>query len=149
MPPLPAGASAPPVPGVDVAADPTALFFYKVTCPVCQLAAPKVQSFESAYPGRIVGIGQDAPEKLHDFARHYGLTFGSNTDTPPYPVSDAYGIRVVPTTFLVAHGTIEAVAESWDRDGLNDLSARLARLIGVEPVPISVAGDGLPPFRPG
>ena len=53
------GSSAPPIPGVDFDTGPLALFFYKVTCPVCQLAAPKVAEFQRAYPGRIVGVGQD------------------------------------------------------------------------------------------
>ena len=145
------GTPAPAIPGVPLGSDgPLALFFYKVTCPVCQLSAPKVQTFEVAYPGRIVGIGQDPPEKLGRFESEYGMTFRSVTDIPPYPVSNDYGIEVVPTMFVVdGLGTVAGVAESWDRLGLNDLSARLAELLGVAARPISVEGDGLPSFRPG
>jgi hypothetical protein len=38
---------------------------------------------------------------------------------------------------------------SWDRTGYNRASARLASLLGVEPVSVSDSSDGLPPFRPG
>jgi thiol-disulfide isomerase/thioredoxin len=148
--PLAPGTPAPPVPGVDFSKGPTALFFYKVTCPVCQMAAPKAETFERAYPGRIVGVGQDPDQKLTAFDRQFGMSFPHLTDSPPYELSNAYGIRVVPTTFLVDPGGIvlESV-ESWDRDSLNALSVRLAELTGAAFVPISEPGDGLPPFRPG
>jgi thiol-disulfide isomerase/thioredoxin len=150
MPPPTLGSPAPSVEGIDFSTGPTALFFYKVTCPVCQMAAPKVETFETAYPGRIAGIGQDPPAKLRDFERSYGLTFGSRSEPPPYPASQAYGIRVVPTIVLVgSDGTVEAVAESWDRDVVNGVSRRLAELLGAPFVPISQEGDGLPAFRPG
>ena len=127
-----------------------ALFFYKVTCPVCQMAAPKVQGFESAYPGRIVGIGQDPEEKLASFERGFGVTFPSVVDATPYDVSNAYGITVVPTTFLVDRdGTIVESVESWDREGLNAPSERLAGLSGAPYAEISDSTDGLPSFRPG
>jgi peroxiredoxin len=144
------GTAAPPVPGVDFSRGPLTVFFYKVTCPVCQMAAPKAQRFEGAYPGGIVGVGQDPEDKLTAFDGAFGMSFPHLSDSPPYELSDAYGIRVVPTTFLVGtDGTILGSVESWDRDGLNALSARLAELAGAPYVPISERGDGLPPFRPG
>jgi peroxiredoxin len=147
---LTAGTKAPSLPGVDFQAGPLALFFYKVTCPVCQMAAPRVQGFEQAYPGRIVGVGQDPEAKLAVFAGECGMGFPSLMDPPPYDVSNAYGIAVVPTTFLVDRdGTVLDAVESWDRDGLNRLSARLADVTGSPPTEISNPSDGLPPFRPG
>lgn len=147
---LEVGSKAPPVPGVDFAAGPTALFFYKVTCPVCQMAAPVAGKFERAYPGRIVGIGQDPEEKLRQFDRQYGLGFSSITDLPPYDVSNAYGVVSVPTLFLAGTGgTILESVPSWDREGYNVVSRRLANLLDADPVLISEPGDGLPPFRPG
>lgn len=148
--PLQPGSAAPPIPGVDFAAGPVALFFYKVTCPVCQLAGAPTSRFERAYPGRIHGIGQDPPEKLAEFERAYGLGFPSVADLPPYELSDEYGVRTVPTTFLVeTDGSIRDVVESWDREGLNRLSKELASLLGTEAATISEPADGLPPFRPG
>jgi peroxiredoxin len=148
--PLSPGSSAPAVPGIKFDQGPLILFFYKVTCPVCQLAAPPVQGFERGYPGRIRGIGQDPPAKLAAFSNEYGISFPVTADDPPYPVSTQYAVRVVPTAFLVdADGSILDVVESWDRDGLNRVSKRLAELTGAEYVAISTEGDGLPPFRPG
>lgn len=135
---------------MDFSDGPTALFFYKVTCPVCQMAAPKARALADAYPGRIFGIGQDPEERLGEFDREYGMDIPHLADLPPYEASNAYGIEVVPTVFLVDRdGVVLDTVESWDRDGYNRVSRRLAELTGSEYVEISAARDGLPPFRPG
>jgi thiol-disulfide isomerase/thioredoxin len=149
MAPLAPGSAAPDVPGLDLGAGPSALVFYKVTCPVCQMTAPKLQAFERAYPGRLVGIGQDPEEALERFGEEFDLDIAHEADPAPYPLSSAYGVRVVPTVFLVRDGRVLDVVESWDRDGLNELSARLAELTDSPYAEISKDGDGLPPFRPG
>ena len=147
---LAAGSQAPEIPGLDFASGPTVLFFYKVTCPVCQLAAPAVQTFETSYPGRILGVGQDPDERLSAFSQTYGIGFPSKADTPPYELSNAYGLRVVPTTFLIdTAGHVVEVVESWDRTGMNGVSRRLASLVGAEDRPLSDSGDRPPPFPPG
>jgi hypothetical protein len=121
-----------------------------VSCPVCHQSAPVAERFEQAYPGRISGVGQDPPERLRDFATEWGVTFPSVPEQPPYPVSNAYGIRVVPTLFLVApDGEILETVESWDREGYNAVSRRLSDLIGATFEVVSTPGDALPPFRPG
>ncbi|MFL5799619.1 MAG: TlpA family protein disulfide reductase [Actinomycetota bacterium] len=143
------GSPAPALPGVSLSDEPRALFFYKVTCPVCQMAAPVAERLERFHPGIPVGIGQDPPDRLGDFAEHHGWSFPQTPDPPPYEVSDAYGIRVVPTLVLVHDGAVADVVESWDRDGYNRVSSRLTELTGRPAAPISEEGDGLPPFRPG
>ena len=142
------GSQAPPVPGAPEG--PHALLFYKVTCPTCQMAAPAIQRFERAYPGRITGIGQDPSEKLAEFSATHDMSFPSASDLPPYDVSNAYEISHVPTVVVVdGKGIVADIVESWDRDGLNRASDRLADLVGAEPATISEPDDGLPEFRPG
>jgi thiol-disulfide isomerase/thioredoxin len=149
MKPLVPGSAAPPVPGVDFATGPKALWFYKVTCPVCQMAAPIAHSLDQAYPGRFTGIGQDPLERLQAFERDYGLGFASRPDLPPYELSNAYGIRVVPTLFLVGpEGTVVDLVESWDRDGYLRASTRLADMMEVPDAELGIPAH-LPPFRPG
>lgn len=137
------------MPGLDLANGTTALFFYKVTCPVCQMAAPIVEQLAAGFPDAVAGIGQDPEGKLDQFGAEYGWSFPSTPDEPPYSVSDAYGIRVVPTVVLVHDGEVADVVESWDRDGYNRVAAELAELTGGATAPISEEGDGLPSFRPG
>ncbi len=146
MEPIPPGSPAPPIHGVD---SPDVLFFYKVTCPTCQLAAPVAERFAAAVPGRFVGIGQDPREKLDQFAEELGTSFVTVPDEPPYDLSNAYGVRTVPTVFVLDAGTVVDVVESWDRDGWNRAARRAAELAGADPEEVSHPGDGLPPFRPG
>jgi peroxiredoxin len=148
MPPLKPGTEAPELPGVDRDGA-RVLFFYKVTCPTCQISAPVAERLHQQAGDRFVGIGQDPREKLDQFAQELGTTFATISDEPPYPLSDAYGIRVVPTVFVVDTGTIVDVVESWDRDGWNRAGAKAGQLLGATPEALSWDGDGLPPFRPG
>jgi peroxiredoxin len=119
------------------------LVFFKVTCPVCQLAAPKVQALADG-GARVVAIGEDPPEKLEKYAAKYGQRAPTVSEPAPYPVSEAYGLEAVPTVFLVGRdGVIADAVAGWDREGWN----RVAAAAGASRV--SDAGDGLPPFRPG
>jgi thiol-disulfide isomerase/thioredoxin len=144
------GDAAPLVPDVSFDEGPVALVFYKVTCPVCQMAAPKVDAMAGAYPGRVVGVGQDPADELQRFGREFGMDVPAVPDLPPYGVSNAYGIETVPTLVVIdSAGEVADAVVSWDRAGFNRASARLAELLGVEPAMVSDSSDGLPAFRPG
>jgi peroxiredoxin len=148
VPPLKPGAEAPDVPGVDREGA-RVLFFYKVTCPTCQISAPVAARFHEQLGERFVGIGQDPREKLDQFAEELGATFTAVSDQPPYPLSNAYGIRTVPTVFVLDDAKVVDVVESWDRDGWNRVAAKAGELVGASAEALSWEGDGLPPFRPG
>jgi thiol-disulfide isomerase/thioredoxin len=144
------GDEAPAIPGLAFEAGPTALVFYKVTCPVCQMAAPKVAILEDAYPGHVIGIGQDADDDLVAFDAEHGFGAPSIADVPPYAASNAFGIEAVPTLILVSpDGVVRDVVQSWDREGYNRIAAELSDLTGLPRVEASNVGDGLPAFRPG
>jgi peroxiredoxin len=150
MSPLTVGDLAPPVSGLTFADGPVGLFFYKVTCPTCQLAAPKMAAFERAFPGRVIGVGQDPQGKLDRFTREHAMGITSIEDPPPYALSDAYAIVSVPTLYLVdPDGRISESVGAWDRDGFNRVARRLAEGTGGDPVIISDPTDGLPDFKPG
>jgi hypothetical protein len=148
MRPLAPGEEAPPIPGADLGTGPRAVLFYKVTCPTCQLAGPVAERLARALPEGFVAIGQDPAERLDGFRDAFG-DFPATPDLDPYPVSDAYGVRTVPTIFVLRDGRVDDVVESWDREGWNRAAARLGELSGRGIGPLSQAGDGLPPFRPG
>lgn len=147
MEPLVPGREAPPVPDAPEGAH--AVVFYKVTCPTCRLAAPPMERLHRAAPDRVVAVVQDPPEAAEGFNEDLGTTLSPHPDTEPYDLSNAYGVRTVPTVFVVADGTVRDVVESWDREGWNRVARTLASLSGIEPVDVSEDGDGLPPFRPG
>jgi hypothetical protein len=143
------GSVAPAVEGVDVTG-PRALVFYKVTCSVTQMAGPPLARLGDAYPGAVVGVGQDPPQDLIAFATTYGWRFAQVSDLAPYTASDAYGIASAPTVVVVdEEGLVADVVESWDRDGANRASSTLAGLLNAEPAILSEPDDGLPAFKPG
>jgi thiol-disulfide isomerase/thioredoxin len=149
MEPLRPGSPAPPIDGADVTDGPRAVLFYKVTCPTCQLIAPVAERLHRSFPDRLVGVGQDPREKIEQFEQELGTSFPSVADQPPYEVSNAWGIRTVPTLFVVDDGEVADVVESWDRDGWNRVAGKLGVLSGIAAESLSWEGDGLPPFRPG
>jgi hypothetical protein len=143
------GSRAPAVDGVGVVG-PHALVFYKVTCSVTQMAGPPLARLGDAYPGTVVGVGQDPTRDLAAFAATYAWRFPQVPDLAPYPASNAYGIVSAPTVVVVdGEGLVADVVESWDRDGVNRASSTLAGLLHEEPVMLSEPDDGLPAFKPG
>ena len=150
MSPLEVGDAAPPLPGVDFGGGPVGVFFYKVTCPTCQLAAPVIGAFERAYPRRVMAVGQDPANDLTRFSSEYRMGVPSIEDAPPYPISDAYRVASVPTLYLVGDGgrLLEFVG-AWDRAGFNRVAHRIAELTGLEAADVSSPDDGLPDFKPG
>jgi len=143
------GASAPSVPGVADDAS-RVLVFFKVTCATTHLAAPAIERLGRAYPGRVFGVGQDDRLALDSFAATYGVSLPLIPDLEPYVASDAYGIESAPTAIAIgADGTVLDVAEAWDRDAWNRLSATFAVEAGATSAVVSEPGDGLPDFKPG
>src|SRR3954447_16167189 len=91
---------------------PVALAFFKVSCPVCQMALPFYERLHQAYRGKnvqVIGVSQDSAADTAAFARQYGITFPiALDDTKRYPASNAYGLTNVPTLFLISpDGEIE------------------------------------------
>jgi thiol-disulfide isomerase/thioredoxin len=149
MEPIRPGTVAPRVDGAEVSTGPRAVLFYKVTCPTCQLAAPVAERLHQSFPNHLVGVAQDPREKVEQFEQELRTSFPSVSDQSPYRVSNAWGIRTVPTLFVLSDGKVAEVVESWDRDGWNRAAAKLGALTGTPAESLSWEGDGLPPFRPG
>jgi hypothetical protein len=129
---------------------PHALVFFKVTCGTTQLATPAIERLAQAFPGKVIGVGQDPADALGRFAHEFGLSLPLVPDLEPYEASDAYGIASAPTAVAVdSEGRVLDVAESWDRDAWNRLAAALAGEMEMPAPSVSDPGDGLPEFKPG
>jgi len=143
------GSQAPAVAGA-TREGPHVLVFFKVTCGTTQLATPAIERLGRAFPGRVVGVGQDPQAKLDAFSLEYDLTLPLVPDLEPYAASDAYGIVSAPTAVAVGgDGTVLDVAESWDRDAWNRLAGEMAGALGEPATSVSDPDDGLPNFKPG
>ncbi|MDQ6909739.1 MAG: peroxiredoxin family protein [Actinomycetota bacterium] len=74
--------------------------FFKTTCPVCQMVGPKLTALmEAGAP--VIGVGQDPPAKLQAYANNHGQRIPTVSESPPYELSTAFGLSVVPTLFRV------------------------------------------------
>jgi peroxiredoxin len=143
------GTQAPAVDGA-TREGPHVLVFFKVTCGTTQLATPAIERLGRAFPGRVIGVGQDPQPALDAFSKEYGLTVPLVPDLDPYEASDAYDIVSAPTAVAIADdGTVIDVAESWDREAWNRLAAEMAGALGVRVTTVSDPDDGLPDFKPG
>jgi peroxiredoxin len=166
MPALEAGVSAPEiklplVDGRDFSLDharklgPAVVAFFKVNCPVCQLAFPYLELIHKAYShsGRftMVGVSQNDAGETKDFNRTFGVTFPvALDDGRKYPASNAYGLTNVPTIFLVsADGEVEFSSVGWSKQDFEQLNQRLAGLSGASPVQLFSPEEQVPDYKPG
>ncbi len=133
---------------------PVVAAFYKVSCPVCQLAFPYVERIFKAYKASgkftLVGVSQDEASDTQAFNREFGVSFPVLLDAKGYPVSNAYGLTNVPTIFLISpQREIVASLVSWSRAEMEELNQTLAKISGVPAAQIFTAADQVPVFRPG
>lgn len=82
-------------------------------------------------PFTMVGVSLDSdPRAVGPFVREHGLTFPIALD-PGLDTANAYGVRALPTTVLVARdGTVAALAlgpRAWDNDAAQSLVEALTR----------------------
>jgi peroxiredoxin len=133
---------------------PVAIAFFKVSCPVCQMAFPFFERMHKAYRGKnvqVIGVSQDSAQDTSAFAKEFGITFPiALDDTKKYPVSNAYKLTNVPSLFLVGtDGTIEVSSVGWSRDELQQIGDKLATASGAGKVNLVRAEDNVPAFTPG
>jgi peroxiredoxin len=133
---------------------PVVAAFFKVNCPVCQLAFPFVERIYKAYQatGKItlIGVSQNDVSETQAFNREFGVTFPVLLDAKGYPVSNAYGLTNVPTVFLISpQREIEASIVSWSKADMEDLNRTLAKISGAPEAQIFTAADQVPVFKPG
>ncbi len=124
---------------------PALLVFFKVSCPVCQLAFPFFERLHQAGGLPLYGISQDDALDTRDFAKRYGVTFPIlfDLESAHFPVSNAYGLTNVPTAFLVdSDGSIVKTIHSWNKK-------EMAALAAAQGAHMFRPGENVPEFKPG
>ncbi|HZQ93350.1 MAG TPA: TlpA disulfide reductase family protein [Terriglobales bacterium] len=133
---------------------PVLLAFFKISCPVCQMALPYIERIFQGTHGKglaIVGVSQDSAANSAAFAEKFGITFPiALDDTERYPVSNAYGLTNVPTLFLVNEaGKIELTSVGWSRADVQHVTGvAAARHQGAKLV-VFLPGEQVPDFKGG
>ena len=133
---------------------PVVLAFFKVSCPVCQYAAPLFERLYRANHGAdvtVLGISQNNARDTRNFLREYGVTFPVALDDPAkYPVSNAYKLTNVPTIFYIApDGEIEISSVGWSKDDVEAINRKLAEHRQQTATPLWRRGEDIQVFRPG
>ena len=134
---------------------PVVLAFYKVSCPVCQLAFPFLERIHKAYgqSGKvsIFGVSQDDARDTEAFNRQFGVTFPTLLDDPGrYTASNAFRITNVPSVFLISpSGEIEMTTEGWSKPETEELGRRLAAASGLAVARIIAPSESVVEFKPG
>ena len=121
---------------------PVLLAFFKIACPTCQLTMPFLERLAGA--AQVVAISQDDRTGTDQFRKRFNVAMPALLDAgPAYTASNLYGIRNVPSLFLVEpNGKISMAVTGFSKAHLKQLGERLG-------VPIFQAGEDIPLFRPG
>jgi peroxiredoxin len=128
-----------------LAKGPALLAFYKVSCPVCQLAVPYLERLAAGSSIQIIGISQDDDSATKGFNQRFGVTFPTLLDQSKenYPASNAYGISSVPSLFLVeGDGQITQAFSGFSKRDLEAVGERA----GVKPFQPE---DNVPEWKAG
>ena len=136
-----------------LAQGPTLVAFFKVSCPTCQFTFPFVERIFRQFRAngiQVVGISQDDAEHNRQFAKQYGISFSILIDEYPYETSREYGVKYVPTLFLIMpDGRIGLMSDGFCKADLLEIQKLLARHFSVTPPVLFQPSDVVPEFKPG
>jgi peroxiredoxin len=128
-----------------IAAGPALLAFFKISCPVCQMTLPFLDRIQSPDRLPVYAISQNDAADTRAFQRRFTTALPTLLDpeNAGFPVSNAFGISMVPTLFLIEPGgAISRVLEGWSKSEV----AQLGVLAGVNPFS---PGEPVPEWKAG
>jgi peroxiredoxin len=132
---------------------PVVVAFFKISCPVCQFTFPYLQRLAERYSGdsaTVLAVSQDDPRGTKEFNREYGVTFPTLLDEPGYPVSNAYGLTMVPTIFLIEpDGKAKVSCMGFDKGDLEKIASELSQRRKIAAAPLFRPEEVIPAQKPG
>ena len=132
---------------------PVVAAFFKISCPVCQFTFPFLERMYKKVGGdgvTFLAVSQDDARSSKDFVRQYGISFPIAPDEKGYPVSNAYGLTMVPTVFLIdTDGTVKVSSMGFNKSDLEKIASELAERKNLPRAPLFQPKDGVPEQRPG
>ena len=83
--------------------------------------------------------------------RKFGVTFPVLLDnTKTFPVSNAYGLNTVPTSFWISEDAeVEISSVGWARQDFDQIAHKAAGTVGDTPVPLFQPSEKIADFRAG
>jgi peroxiredoxin len=133
---------------------PVLAVFFKISCPVCQMALPHLERIYQAVKGTdvsVVGVSQNSAKDTQFFMRQYGITFPIALDDPKdYAVSNAYGLTNVPSIFYIGEGgTIDISCVGWSRKDVDEIARLISEREKIAPISFVQPGENVPAFQAG
>lgn len=132
---------------------PVVAAFFKISCPVCQFTFPYLQRLAERYSGNsatVIAISQDDARGTAEFNREYGVKFTTLLDEAGYPVSDAYGLSMVPTIFLIdTDGKVKVSCMGFDKSDLEKIAAELSQRRKIAAASLFRPDEVIPAQKPG
>jgi peroxiredoxin len=132
---------------------PVVLAFFKVSCPVCKFAFPFLQRLCKMYGSddvTLLGVSQDNAGASREFANEFGVTFPVLIDDASYSVSNAYGLSMVPTVFLInPNATVQISSMGFVKADLESIADALADHCNITRSPVFRADESVPAGKPG
>ena len=132
---------------------PVVLAFFKVSCPVCKFTFPFIERLYQRYKSdslTFLSISQDSASASRDFAKEFGVTFPILLDDSSYSVSNAYGLSMVPTVFLIEpNGTSKVSSMGFVKADLESIADSLADRQNITRTPFFLKTEPVPAVKPG
>ena len=141
--------------GESLKGGPVLAAFFKSSCPVCQFTFPFLERFHRHFretKAHIWAVSQDEREEARQFAAEYGLTMPVLLEDLEnnYPVSNAYGLTLVPSIFLIGqNGEILHSSAGFVRKDLIQIARKLETLTGKKGFVPFRDDDDVPEWRGG
>ncbi len=129
------------------------LAFFKVSCPVCQMAFPYFERLNKRVEGkgiRFIGVSQDDAASTKAFCKEFGVTFPVVLDGNGYPVSNSYGLTNVPTVFVIGQdGVVERSVVGWSKREMEEIYAPFTDSQNATHGPLFRESEEVPEFKFG
>ncbi len=136
-----------------LARGPVLAVFFKVSCPTCQYTFPFVERIYQQMRDKgaqVWAISQDNARDSQLFAREYGITFPILIDDDHYEISRAYGLKYVPTLFLIGpNGRVEISSEGFTKADLLEMQGSLAKYLSAKTADLFPPNEKVPEYKPG
>ena len=99
----------------------------------------------------VFGVAQDTPNVTRSFVRRTEVTYPVLIEGDQYPISRDFDIFATPTIYVIDQaGNVTYTTMGFMRPQLEELTAAITGLLGVEPEPIVAAEEeDVPFFVPG
>jgi peroxiredoxin len=132
---------------------PIVLSFFKVSCPICKFTFPFLERVFQRYKSdnvTFLGVSQDNAAASRDFTKDFGVTFPILLDDASYTVSNAYGLSMVPTVFIVEpDGTVKVSSMGFVKADLESIADFLADRQNITRTPVFLKNESVPANKPG